>query len=203
MRAIRPMKKDRVFDENTGDEPFRFDAAVAEVFPDMLRRSVPGYEASLEAIGSLAARYVQNDTRCYDLGCSLGAASLVFVLALSRRMGIVDEEGAPLSLSVPRLLAYVPWLTLEIVKSNVDVARRILSPGPPPIAPRIIRVKARPRTEVAQVIFANSITLTPGTVSIDVDGGEVLVHALHADAAEGVLEGTMNRKCAEFEGDGS
>lgn len=61
--------------EKTGDEPFRFDDRVASVFPDMLRRSIPGYAASLEAIGSLAARHVQPGTTCYDLGCSLGAAS--------------------------------------------------------------------------------------------------------------------------------
>ena len=83
------------------------------------------------------------------LTLSLGAASLVFVLALSRRMGIVDEEGAPLGLGFLRLLTYLPWLTLEIVKSNLDVARRILAPGPPPIAPRIIRVRARQRSEPA------------------------------------------------------
>ena len=71
------MAKDSVFRGETWEgEPFRFNKAVTEVFPDMLRRSVPGYEASLEAIGSLAARYVAADTRCYDLGCSLGAATL-------------------------------------------------------------------------------------------------------------------------------
>ena len=134
------------------------------------------------------------------LTLSLGAGSLIFVLALSRRLGIVDDEGAPLSLSFARLCAYLPWLALEIIKANIDVARRILSPGPPPIAPRIIRTKAQPRSDVAQVILANSITLTPGTIAIDVVEGQILVHALHADAAEGVLEGTMNRKCAELEG---
>ena len=71
------MTEDRIYiDEKLGDEPFRFDATVAEVFPDMLRRSIPGYAASLEAIGSLAARYVTAGTNCYDLGCSLGAATL-------------------------------------------------------------------------------------------------------------------------------
>ena len=70
------MTKDEIFKKQSGDEPFRFDASVAGVFPDMLRRSIPGYTASLEAIGSLAARYVQDDTHCYDLGCSLGAATL-------------------------------------------------------------------------------------------------------------------------------
>lgn len=56
-------------------QPFVFNEEVAEVFPDMLRRSIPGYGASILAIGTLAARYVRANSRCYDLGCSLGAAS--------------------------------------------------------------------------------------------------------------------------------
>ena len=71
------MAEDRIYADNeTGNEPFRFNADVAQVFPDMLRRSIPGYAASLEAIGSLAARYVTAGTNCYDLGCSLGAATI-------------------------------------------------------------------------------------------------------------------------------
>ena len=71
------MDEDQIYaDDKAVDEPFRFNAAVAQVFPDMLQRSIPGYAASLEAIGSLAARYVKAGTNCYDLGCSLGAATL-------------------------------------------------------------------------------------------------------------------------------
>ncbi len=70
------MSEDQIYKSNEGSEPFRFDDTVARVFPDMLRRSIPGYGASLEAIGSLAGRYVHAGTNCYDLGCSLGAASI-------------------------------------------------------------------------------------------------------------------------------
>jgi len=71
------MNEDKLYiDEKLRDEPFRFDDSVAQVFPDMLQRSIPGYAASIEAIGSLAARYVTTGTNCYDLGCSLGAATL-------------------------------------------------------------------------------------------------------------------------------
>lgn len=71
------MAKDQIFAADaSGDAPFRFDASVARVFPDMLRRSIPGYAASIEAIGSLAGRYVTPGSNCYDLGCSLGAATL-------------------------------------------------------------------------------------------------------------------------------
>ena len=70
------MTRDDIYKTGDGAEPFRFDERVARVFPDMLRRSIPGYAASIEAIGSLAARYVRPGTNCYDLGCSLGAATL-------------------------------------------------------------------------------------------------------------------------------
>ena len=70
------MGEDRIYETDDGGEPFRFNGNVAAVFPDMLQRSIPGYAASIEAIGSLAARYVKPGTRCYDLGCSLGAATL-------------------------------------------------------------------------------------------------------------------------------
>ena len=70
------MADDRIYETESGAEPFRFNDNVAEVFPDMLKRSIPGYEASIEAIGSLAARFVRAETTCYDLGCSLGAATL-------------------------------------------------------------------------------------------------------------------------------
>ncbi len=70
------MSEDKIYETGEGAEPFRFNDKVAAVFPDMLRRSIPGYAASLEAIGSLAARYVRAGTNCYDLGCSLGAATL-------------------------------------------------------------------------------------------------------------------------------
>ena len=70
------MSKDEIYASSGADpSPFEFNESVARVFPDMLRRSIPGYGTSIEAIGWLAARYVRPDTRCYDLGCSLGAAA--------------------------------------------------------------------------------------------------------------------------------
>lgn len=76
------MAEDTIFADKDSDGPFRFNEAVAQVFPDMLKRSIPGYAATIEAIGSLAARCVTADTLCYDLGCSLGAA------AIAMRQGI-------------------------------------------------------------------------------------------------------------------
>ncbi len=71
------MPRDRIFAEAEADAgSFEFNDEVADVFPDMLRRSIPGYAASIQAIGTLASLYVQPGTKCYDLGCSLGAATL-------------------------------------------------------------------------------------------------------------------------------
>lgn len=70
------MSKDEIYQKTSDEKPFRFNEDVAKVFPDMLRRSIPGYAATIEAIGSLATRYARADTNCYDLGCSLGAATI-------------------------------------------------------------------------------------------------------------------------------
>lgn len=71
------MKKDQIYASPREQiEAFRFDEKVAEVFPDMIRRSVPGYSMMLDMIGVITAEFVRPATRCYDLGCSLGGATL-------------------------------------------------------------------------------------------------------------------------------
>jgi multicomponent Na+:H+ antiporter subunit E len=127
----------------------------------------------------------------------LGLASCLGVLALVRRMRLIDSEGAPLQLSL-RALLYTPWLLWEILKANVDVARRILNPRLP-IAPRVIRVEAGQRTDVARVVYANSITLTPGTVSIRCEGDHIEVHALTEEAAAELQGGRMGRRVSWLE----
>ena len=129
---------------------------------------------------------------------SFGVLSCAVVVAIVRRMKIVDREGAPVELAL-RALAYVPWLLWEIAKANVDVARRILDPRLP-ISPRIIKVKAGQRHDISRVIYANSITLTPGTVSIDTAGDEITVHALTEEAARAVEAGDMDRRVSRLEG---
>jgi tRNA (cmo5U34)-methyltransferase len=94
------MSEDTIYSDKDGDEPFRFSDEVARVFPDMLRRSIPGYTASLEAIGSLAARYVRPGTNCYDLGCSLGAASIAMRQGIrSAGCRIIAVDNAPAMVS--------------------------------------------------------------------------------------------------------
>jgi len=99
------MSEDTIYKADSGSEPFRFDDKVAQVFPDMLRRSIPGYAASIEAIGSLAARYVRAGTNCYDLGCSLGAATLAMRQGISEPgCRIVAVDAAPAMIERCRLV---------------------------------------------------------------------------------------------------
>jgi len=128
----------------------------------------------------------------------LGAASCIGVLVILRAMHLLEHEGTSPTMML-RLPLYVPWLVLEIVKANLDVARRILSPRLP-IDPCVIRVRASQAGDLCRVIYANSITLTPGTVSIDTEGDTITVHALHSSAAAGVETGEMDRRVTWLEG---
>jgi len=92
-----------------------------------------------------------------------------------------------------RMVTYLPWLLLAIVRANLQVAWIVLHPRPP-INPVIIRFSAPLPSDVAQVTLAQSITLTPGTVTIDLDGNNYTVHALTPDSAEDLLNGTMQAK---------
>ena len=126
----------------------------------------------------------------------VGACVLVVVVAL--RMDVVDHEGHPVHLHPTATLAYLGWLAVEIVKSNIDVARRILDPALP-IGPTLVRVPCAQRTDLGRVIFANSITLTPGTVSVDLDDTHVTVHALTVQGAEALAGGEMNGRVGALE----
>jgi len=128
----------------------------------------------------------------------IGVICAILVAVFSVRLAVVDEEGHPIHLAV-RALTYWPWLIREIAKSAFDVAFIILSPRLP-ISPTMIKIKANQKTGLGVSIFANSITLTPGTISVDVVGGEILVHALSKSGADDLEEGTMNRRVARFEG---
>jgi len=129
---------------------------------------------------------------------SLGVASCAFVAWVAWRMGLVDREGVPIEI-LPRMLLYLPYLALEIVKANLDVARRIVSPRMP-IGPRVFRTTTSQKTDLGRTIYANSITLTPGTVSIDIEGDEITVHALTESAQAGVENEEMNRRVVRVEG---
>ena len=134
----------------------------------------------------------------YNVLLIFGAVCCLLVAWLSMRMKIVDDEGQPLVRLGLRVFAYLPWLLVQIVKANIDVTRRILSPSLP-ISPRLIEVEASQETELGNVIFANSITLTPGTISIRIRDGVILVHALTSEAADEIIAGEMDRRVTAVE----
>ncbi len=128
----------------------------------------------------------------------LGLVSCVVSVAIGIRMDVVDHESHPIHLT-RRFPGYFLWLAKEIVVANIDVSKQILKPRLD-IQPRVIRVKPSQHNELGMVIYANSITLTPGTVTIDIDGGEMVVHALTAASAADLQSGEMDRRVTALEG---
>ncbi|PKL96325.1 MAG: cation transporter [Gammaproteobacteria bacterium HGW-Gammaproteobacteria-8] len=126
----------------------------------------------------------------------LGAGSVLFVVWLSRRMEVVGVEHNPILYSW-RLPAYWLWLLKEIVKSNIEVARAALQPER--VKPSVFAVPMKLGSAVGKVTYANSITLTPGTVTLLLEDDRVEVHALLESSAEGVKSRDMERKIAWLE----
>lgn len=111
------MSRDEIFANPQQVVDFAFNAAVADVFPDMLRRSVPGYETLISQLGVLARQYVQPDSRVYDLGCSLGAATLSMA-SQTPVPGVcfvgVDNSDAMISRCEQRLARHLPTERFEL-----------------------------------------------------------------------------------------
>ena len=150
----------------------------------------------------LLAVWLLNSGHYTTMLVSIGVACCALVVLLARRMGIVDREGVPVHL-IPRAFVYVPWLVKEVVKSNLDVARRILTPARKlDISPMLFDVTTSQHSDLGRVLYANSITLTPGTVSIQVYGNRITVHAIAEDVADDLAEGDMDRHVTRFEGAG-
>ncbi|MBO6636288.1 Na+/H+ antiporter subunit E [Parvibaculum sp.] len=128
---------------------------------------------------------------------TLGVLSCLFTVYLARRMNLLDDEAVPLQLR-PGLLLYWSWLGGEVFKSAWAVSKVILA-REMPISQQLIAVPCSQKTEMGHVIFANSITLTPGTVTVETVPGKFLVHALTDEAAN--LEGfaDMGRRVTEVE----
>jgi multicomponent Na+:H+ antiporter subunit E len=127
-----------------------------------------------------------------------GAGSALAVVLFARRMEVVDREGLPIDLS-PAVISYWPWLAWEIVKSAWDVSKAILDPRLP-ISPTLVRFKPSQRSVVGLVTHANSITLTPGTITIEASDDEFFVHGVFRAAAEGTVDSEMDRRVRHLEG---
>lgn len=127
-----------------------------------------------------------------------GLGSALAVLWFSSSLDRANRDRRSIRISWPALLAYWPWLAVEVVRSALAVSRIVLHPKLP-ISPTLVRFWPGQKTDVGLVLHANSITLTPGTISIEAGRDEFLVHALTREAAEGVLSGEMDRRVAALE----
>jgi len=124
----------------------------------------------------------------------LGVLSCLLTLALARRMDAFSDHIFGLRLH-PRIFGFWGWLGSQLVRSNIEVARIILSPGLP-ISPTVVEIDALPRGRLGQAILGNSITLTPGSLTIDDHEGKLLVHCLTESGARELESDEMNRRAA-------
>ena len=135
------------------------------------------------------------------LTLTLGVGSIAVVSWIAHRMDAIDQETHPIHIA-SKALSNFPWLLMEIVKANIDVTKAIINPNMP-IDAKILRVDGSQQTDIGLVTYANSITLTPGTVTIWDDGTRLDVHALTPAAADSLLSGEMDRRVTKLEGVGA
>jgi multicomponent Na+:H+ antiporter subunit E len=130
----------------------------------------------------------------HPLLLGLGLGSCLLTLYLARRMGVFEREVYLLHL-LRWLPGYWLWLSRELIKANFQVARIVLSPSLP-ISPTLVELDSTSRGALGHALLANSITLTPGTVTIDENEGRLKVHCLTRAGAHALLQGEMDRRVA-------
>lgn len=124
----------------------------------------------------------------------MGALTVALSVWLSAKMNLIDREGMPVH-TFKRVVPFSIWLLREVIISNVTVAKQVLF-GDPAIEPTVFEVPDGQRSDVGRALYGNSITLTPGTVTVEADGSTMCVHALSKQAADDLREGEMSRRVA-------
>jgi len=125
---------------------------------------------------------------------ALGVFSCALVVYLGNRMHLFDTDVFALRLSF-RLFRFWAWLAREIIRSSLEVARLVLSRNLP-ISPTVAEFETRCTHPVDRAILGNSITLTPGTLTLNIEGKVVLVHSLTKQGADDIMAGEMDRRVA-------
>lgn len=128
---------------------------------------------------------------------AFGLISVLFVVYIARRMDLIDHEGHPVHLTW-RAPAYWVWLVWQVIVSNIQVARHICSPKLS-INPKLILIPMTHHNDLHRTNYGNSITLTPGTVSVRLDDdGQILVHALDDNFADDLKSGIMEKNAKKM-----
>ncbi len=132
---------------------------------------------------------------------TFGFCSVTLVSALTHKFMTGGRNVGEGLTALVRLFLYVPWLLWQVFLANIDVLLRVF--GFREVDPCVIRFTPDLHTDFGKVTLANSITLTPGTVTVDLEGDEFIVHAISREAADAVLKGAMERKAKSIEGEGA
>jgi len=122
-----------------------------------------------------------------------GLASVALTVFLSKRMNVIDHESYPLHLS-SKLPTFFIYLFKEIIKANIDVIKRIIKFKEKSISPQLVEIPLHQKTDLGRVIYANAITLTPGTVSVELSKDTITIHSLTKESAEELAEGSMAKE---------
>ena len=128
----------------------------------------------------------------------LGVISVALVLWMSQRIRLIDGEGVPIRM-LPRRGSYLSWLFKEIVGTNVEMAK-LVTAKEIDSQPAVVDSPSHQKSDVSRALLANSITLTPGTVTMDVDDIHMYVHALTNAAAKDLVHGEMRGRVRKVEG---
>ena len=146
---------------------------------------------------ALSVFWLVNSGHYTSLMLVLGGLSVVFVLYIARRMDVVDHESQPVHLTL-KIPAYYIWLIKEIIIANLLVVKHIWL-GNKSISPVFTNITASQKTDIGKVIYANSITLTPGTVTVNMEGDQFMVHALLQESIKDLESGEMDRRVSQLE----
>ena len=146
---------------------------------------------------SLAIFWLLNSGHNTALMLSLGVISIVIILYIAHRMDVVDHEAQPLHLT-SKIPGYYAWLSKEIFLANILVVKHVWL-GNKSISPVFATITASQKTEMGKVIYANSITLTPGTVTVNIEGDQFLIHALLRESIKDLEAGEMDKRVTQLE----
>jgi multicomponent Na+:H+ antiporter subunit E len=150
-----------------------------------------GYAAGLAVAASLLWACLSG--RIDDpVSMGFGAIAVVAAVLTAWRIQSLDQEGSPYG-NILGLSAYTFWLLGQIAAANISTVRRIIG-GRGGISPTLVRFRTQTPPGFARLVFANSITLTPGTVTVEVEDDALLVHALDERAVTAESLAKMERR---------